>query len=484
MTNGIILANYEELDEIAKRFARIAEETGQIVQRIRGAAESLENGGWEGGGAGAFYNEMNDEVFPALERLDTALQESGQAAHQVAQIFRDAEEETRDGSAESRASATRGGEANAAAAAPITGARGATRATDATASAPRTDVSGNGDQRAPSDPELQKKLQNAEFIQSAQRFNGKKGYSVDTVRRLEKIFGLPHSLESENGEFSKELSAEIVRYQASKGLKDVDGKLGEDTLAALRKDYPDQLVDRLKGPGEVGRQIISANATEAERYDYYKNVVEKNYGVWRSGPGEMNLVGIRGMADGKQVTNKVGRSDDTVALVWTDSEGKRHVKEFKGSVDPGIVRKEMNKRGVAHLKDGSYVYMLGKHKHGKSELTEELRKQTSRLGMDDRSFSVSESGHYAALRQKRPVTVYRDTDKKGQQGRGYIEAHEMVEDRGMHGINMHYSGKQNPWSQGCQVIAGAKEYHDFIGTIQNSTNTDDLPYTVIDASKL
>lgn len=190
------------------------------------------------------------------------------------------------------------------------------------------------------------------------------------------------------------------------------------------------------------------------------------------------------MADGKQVTNKVGRSDDTVALVWTDSEGKRHVKEFKGSVDPGIIRKEMNRRGVAHLKDGSYVYKLGEHKHGKSELTEELRRQTSRLGRDDRSFSVAESGHYAALRQKRPVTVYRDTDKKGQRGRGYIEAEEMVEDRGMHGINMHYSGKQNPWSQGCQVIAGAKEYHDFIGTIQNSTNTDDLPYTVIDASKL
>ena len=48
MTSGIIMANYEKLDEIAKCFARIGEETGQIIQRLRGAAESTENGGWEG----------------------------------------------------------------------------------------------------------------------------------------------------------------------------------------------------------------------------------------------------------------------------------------------------------------------------------------------------------------------------------------------------------------------------------------------------
>jgi len=339
---------------------------------------------------------------------------------------------------------------------------------------------------------LEKRLQSDKFMSEAQKHNDKQGYSVDFVRRIESLFGFSHSKESESGKFSKDLVRVLAIYQLKEGLE-ADGELGDETLKKLRSDswiWEDQF----KGPGEVGREIISRDATPSERYEYYERLVKKRFGVFREGADEINIIGIRGMQYGKQVSNVVGQSNDTIAIVWRDEDGNRHVREFTGSVDPGIVKTPMNPEGVAHIKDGSYVYKLGRHTHGKDfKELRELRDYASALAqgpplpgnvLPEDIVIFKGDKTYDALRQASAVTVYRDTDRIGQKGHGYIEANEMKEHRGLFKINMHFSGPSNPRSQGCQVIPGAREYVEFIRIIKQGTNTKAIPYTVVDASKL
>lgn len=472
-----IQVNYEQLADVAKRFEQQFEECEQMVRRVMSSADELSNGGWEGDAATAFQTELNQDVHPGLKRLINGLEEGSQTANRVAQIMREAEEQTK-------------------------GQTGTTQGTSAaqteTGETAGQDGQVTGDEKGSDqrDPNIEGKSLAEQTIKTAQKFNKNEEHSIDFVRRLEKTFGLPYSEEGQNGQYSKELIAKIAGYQEARGL-DVDGKVGEDTLAAIKKDYPETFDAPLKGPaeGQIGREILPPNATEAEKYDFYKKVVKSNYGVFREDEGEVNIVSIRGMKNGKQNANKVGESNDTIAVVWTEG-GKMHVKEFHGSVDPGIIepgKKQINPRGVAHVKDGSYQYYLGRHIQ-KEKRFNKIKNIFNKIPDNERSieFTVEDGKRgYTALRQKTPITVYRDTDKydkdlgrNEQKQHGYIEKDEMVEDRGIHNINMHYSGKGDPWSQGCQVVAGRKEYNDFIGTVKNGSNTDEIPYTVVDASKL
>jgi WXG100 family type VII secretion target len=465
MASNVIQVDYEKLDEIKRSFEQQAGQCQEMAARLRQRVDPLESGGWAGEGASAFFNEMNTEVFPSLQRLPESLGEGASVTTKIAQLFREAEEATK----------------------PTSGLFPGGIEPPTRSSVRTINAGGQQGQKSPPARPLSDKE-----IKAAQNYNEKnEKYSVDFVRRLERTLGLPYSPESENGQFSKALIDRIARYQDSKGLKDVDGKVGQETLDKLKEDYPDVFVDRLTGPGKVGRQIISTDATEAELYDFYKGVVESNHGVWRSEAGQVNIVGVRGMQAGEQVPNDFKQSNDTMAVIWTDSEGKKHVMQRLGSVDPGRVRKP-KATGVAHIKDGSYVYALdyhGKRKgYADSPSGVGTRKDFDDLYDDlpegDRHVGFTQKGSYTALRQVTPVTVYRDKDPKGHRQHGYIEPGEMVEDRGMFAINIHYTREGNPWSAGCQVIAGAKEYNDFIGAIKKGTNTKDLPYTVIDASKL
>jgi len=95
MARDTILVNYEQLEDVNQRFQEQAEACKEMIRHLQQRVAALENDGWEGGASRAFFKEMNGEVFPALGRLDTALQESGRAARQVAQIFREAEVDTK-----------------------------------------------------------------------------------------------------------------------------------------------------------------------------------------------------------------------------------------------------------------------------------------------------------------------------------------------------------------------------------------------------
>lgn len=88
-----IRADYNELNAVASKFANQEQAIQQMSQRIRSAMEKLENGGWMGEGSEAFFREMHSIVLPAIQRLETALQQGAAVTHEIAQTIRQAEDE-------------------------------------------------------------------------------------------------------------------------------------------------------------------------------------------------------------------------------------------------------------------------------------------------------------------------------------------------------------------------------------------------------
>jgi WXG100 family type VII secretion target len=92
-SKSIIQINYEELASIAQNFEARAEASQGMIQTVRYRAGALRDSGWTGLGADAFLSEMDQRVFPALDRLTQAFTEAGRVTQQVADHLHQAEEE-------------------------------------------------------------------------------------------------------------------------------------------------------------------------------------------------------------------------------------------------------------------------------------------------------------------------------------------------------------------------------------------------------
>lgn len=88
-----IRANYEQLDNVASRLASQSQAIQTMLQKVKGSMSKLQNGGWIGEGANAFFREMNEEVLPASQRLQNVLQEASSVTKTIVQTVKQAEEE-------------------------------------------------------------------------------------------------------------------------------------------------------------------------------------------------------------------------------------------------------------------------------------------------------------------------------------------------------------------------------------------------------
>lgn len=88
-----IKAEYDELGQVATRFGNQSQAVADMLRDLRSRFEPLENGGWIGMGADAFFAEMQGEVFPAVNRLIEALAEGGQVTNEVSRHVHDAEDQ-------------------------------------------------------------------------------------------------------------------------------------------------------------------------------------------------------------------------------------------------------------------------------------------------------------------------------------------------------------------------------------------------------
>ena len=93
MPADIIQVEYDTLEEISQKFDLLSADAREMIQRLSHAVMKLQNGGWQGRGSQAFFAEMDDTIFPALQRLSEALEESKETVRQIKDILYAAEED-------------------------------------------------------------------------------------------------------------------------------------------------------------------------------------------------------------------------------------------------------------------------------------------------------------------------------------------------------------------------------------------------------
>jgi len=191
-----------------------------------------------------------------------------------------------------------------------------------------------------------------------------------------------------------------------------------------------------------------------------ETVKSKGYKWFENGDYNLNIVGVRNSDTNGEVTNKF---DDCVTLSYKiNGDWKFHC--FKATTDPGKhwVENIMNESGVAVLKPNQY---RGSHKIGLHQ------------------------GKYEALRQQKPVQVYRDNNLDV----CYDLLEENVQE-GIYGINIHRAtgikGKESTqvdkWSAGCQVIASYDDFELFMEVCNKAKDVwgNSFTYTLIESDDI
>lgn len=188
-----------------------------------------------------------------------------------------------------------------------------------------------------------------------------------------------------------------------------------------------------------------------------KAVKGKGY-AWFEGTKDydLNIVGVRNSATGNKVTNLF---DDKITVSYKlNGEWQFHV--WNATTDPGKkgVMEYHNAAGVARLVEGQY---RGSHSIGLHQ------------------------GKYKALKQAKPVKVYRDPNRD-------MTYDETKIAEGIFGINIHRSSATGTstyvenWSEGCQVFSTITDFDKFMALCEKASaiHGNSFTYTLIESSDL
>jgi hypothetical protein len=187
-------------------------------------------------------------------------------------------------------------------------------------------------------------------------------------------------------------------------------------------------------------------AVKAKGYVWFEDANNKGFDV--------NIVGVRNSAPGQKVTNLF---DDCLTISYKENgEWKSHC--WPATTDPGTkgVKEFKNTAGVARLVEGQYrgSHALGLHQ-----------------------------GKYEALRQAKPVKVYRDANRD-------MTYDETKIAEGVFGINIHKAGADSTyvenWSEGCQVFKRSKDFEEFMAICKKASKIhgNGFTYTLIESSDI
>lgn len=190
-------------------------------------------------------------------------------------------------------------------------------------------------------------------------------------------------------------------------------------------------------------------------------VKSKGYRWFQNGAYNVNIVGVRNSNVGEDVTNKF---DDWITVSFKDEDGNWHFKCYEGTTDPGKhwMSNLLNPNGTAILVPNQY---RGSHKIGLHQ------------------------GRYEALRQSKPLKVYRDDDRDME-----YDFDEYSIQEGIYGINIHRATSRrggtsvqiDKWSAGCQVIASFDDFSEFMDIMRKAENywSNSFTYTLIESKDI
>ena len=367
---------------------------------------------------------------------------------------------------------------------------------------------------------------------AAATWNTNKEFRLDWVRNLQ--LSLIGARRSTDGSFDEETANAVAQFQAAQGWtgNDVDGKIGENTRRALEQTYP-VLLTTITGAHTDMRTLVPAGANDEQKYAYYRSILQDSGSVFLTGAMQINLLGIRGVkratADNPGTINgqavpegtlyqtssaqdfDAARTagtdddhmrfsategyDDMIISLWVDEAGQIQVRERRGSVDPAS-NYNKDSFGTGHLRDGQYPFELGRHGTSSGSHIEAVDRIAETEGGD--SLNISGSGgsrQYDALTPTRNQEVWRNYDGRRRDNNRMIENDEEAEsnERIYKGhnrfvndnfaINIHTARETAGNSVACQNVP-EDLYVEFMNEIQGASNTGNILYTLIDASKI
>lgn len=141
-------------------------------------------------------------------------------------------------------------------------------------------------------------------------------------------------------------------------------RLGQRYSLALDKANPQIGADFMRAILD-GTRPNELPMPAANSYDWLQRQVLAAGHNWTNKPMEFNVVGVRGYLVASGVVENIGnRFNDTIFLAWVDRDGKKQIRSWVASVDPGLYyysTRPINPKGCAHLLPGQYWYQPGPH---------------------------------------------------------------------------------------------------------------------------
>ena len=360
--------------------------------------------------------------------------------------------------------------------------------------------------------------------EAARDYNDGRGLRLDWVRLLQQeMIG---AMRSTDATFDRETVEAIGRWQLTQWPEQTpDGKIGPQTRRRLEETFP-ALLTNLVGDHLEPRILVPGGASNEQKYTYYRGIIETAGGVFLAGAMQYNIVGIRGIAvadgteahqiggqtlaagtmyqtgsardfataraNGQTDDHFSGRHDgmnDYMVSLWVDAEGGFQVRERLGNVDPGESY-NADVHSTGHLRDGQYSYQTATHGTRSPSHIAALR------GIEDPDnvLGVHERGgktRYNALVPTRNQEAWRNSERddffisEAEEARSNTE---IYNDHGRYindnfAMNIHTSRNNRPNSQACMNVP-ADHYLEFMQEVQASSNTGNILFTLIDASKI
>ena len=193
------------------------------------------------------------------------------------------------------------------------------------------------------------------------------------------------------------------------------------------------------------REQVEA-AVKAKGYVWFEDANNKGF--------DLNIIGVRNSAVGQTVTNLF---DDHITVSYKEN-GVEKFHIWPATTDPGKkgVQQYHNAAGVARLVEGQYrgSHTLGLHQ-----------------------------GKYEALKQQKPVKVYRDANRD-------LVFEESKVQEGIFGINIHKAGADSTyvenWSEGCQVFKKSADFEAFMAICRKAAaiHGKSFTYTLIESADI
>lgn len=95
MAAPVIQVDYQALEKIAFQFADQQKRVRSILQTAQTSTDQLRRGGWIAEAATTFYRDMDQNVLPAVQRLEMAMQNSQRTVQEIIRLMHAAEEEAK-----------------------------------------------------------------------------------------------------------------------------------------------------------------------------------------------------------------------------------------------------------------------------------------------------------------------------------------------------------------------------------------------------